>query len=429
MPQPGETITEGTIVSWIAKEGDVLQEGDPVVELETEKAVFEHESPFEGKILEILYPNQSRVPVAKPIAVMEVAKEKAEQYLMLGIATEAKDSDESFASVVPSERSESRGISSQAFVPQNQKTPDHIKMAPYVRRTAYQAGLDQDVLQRLAAAHPEARVTKEAIEDYLQSKKIPVPPQAASSAKIAPVRSDVAGGFIVQPYSPIRVRIAENMAMSKAKIPHAHTGLSVDVTRLVQFRDKNKEVFKKKYGVNLNFLSLMYPAFVTAIKKYPGVNASFHEEPGKSPEIRLFNHIHLGVAVGSGAGLVIPVLKEIESKDFQKFNAELHDKIERAKNKQLKPEDYLGTTIIFNNFGYFGLNMGVQIIQYPLAATLGMGAIERKVVPIGDKIEVRDIANFFLAFDHRIIDGLEAGQFLSALKSQLENMTFDHVVL
>jgi len=414
MPQPGETITEGTIVKWLVKVGDTIQEGDLLAEMETDKALFEHESPFEGKILKILEPDQSRVAVAKPIAVIDAPKEKADRYLMLGIANEAIDSSEKVS------EGESKGKVSQTSITASIKNLDHIKMAPYVRRLAHQAGLEQDALQKLAAAHPESRVTKEAIEDYLQTKLV---------AKTVSMQANVAGEFTVQPYSPIRVRIAENMAMSKAKIPHAHTGLSVDVTRLVLFRDQNKEVFRKKYGINLNFLSLMHLALVKTIQKYPAVNSSFHEKSGETPEVRLFNHINLGVAVGSEAGLIIPVIKGVEKKDFQKFNTELNDKIERGRNKQLKPDDYLGTTIIFNNFGYFGLNMGVQIIQYPLAVTLGMGVIERKVVPVGDKIEIRQIANFFLAFDHRIIDGLEAGQFLSELKTQLENMTFDHVVL
>lgn len=424
MPQPGETITEGTIVKWLVKPGETVQEGTLIAEMETDKALFEHESPFAGKILKILESDQSRVAVAKPIAIIEVAKENAERYLMLGIATEVEGevgtAQPALASVPKSKASSAKPnpsfVSSAAL-----HDVSYIKMSPYVRRVAFQSNVALDTLQQLAASHEERRVTKEAIENYLQTNKN-LPP--VSIAVTVPSKD-----YVVQPYSPIRVRIAENMAMSKAKIPHAHTGISIDVTKLVEFRKKNKVAFQKKHGTNLNFLSLLFPALITALKKFPALNASFHEMPGKMPEIRLFNHINLGVAVGSESGLIIPVIKNAETLDFQNFNAVLNDKTQRAMNKQLKPEDFSGTTIIFNNFGFFGLNMGVQIIQYPLAATLGMGAIEKKVVPVGGEIVVRDIANFFLAFDHRIIDGLESGQFLSTLKSEIENSNVSRISL
>jgi pyruvate/2-oxoglutarate dehydrogenase complex dihydrolipoamide acyltransferase (E2) component len=163
---------------------------------------------------------------------------------------------------------------------------------------------------------------------------------------------------------------------------------------------------------------------VKAVKKYPSVNASFVEN-GDKPEIHIFNRINLGVAVGSDYGLIIPVLKGIEDYGFQDFNADLNGKIERGMKKKLKPEDYQGPTLIFNNFGFFGTTIGVQIIQYPLAATLGMGVIEKRVVPHHDGIAVRDVADFFLAFDHRILDGREAGLFLSELKHAIENLPLE----
>lgn len=434
MPQPGETITEGTIVEWRVKEGDTVAVGDVLVQLETEKALFDHESPFEGKILKVLYPNQERVPVGKPIAVIDVPKEKADHYLMLGLAHEVTQATSSAATTAgPAPVAQSQLSAAAAFTPathDEMSAVTHVKMAPYVRRLAFEAGLGMDILQKLAAASPEGRVTKETIENYLRGKKIPA--GTVSGRAVVAEKSSVTGGgpvdYSVQPYSPIRLRIAENMALSKSKIPHAHTGLSVDVTNIVEFRDKNKTAFAKKHGMNLNFLSLIFPALLNAIKKYPVVNASFVDK-GAQSEVRLFKHVNLGVAVGSDAGLIIPVVKNAEAMDFQKFNAALNDKINRGKSNQLKPDDFTGTTVIFNNFGYFGLNMGVQIIQYPLSATLGMGAIERKVVPVGDKIGIRQIANFFLAFDHRIIDGLEAGRFLTELKNGIEGAIFEFVTI
>lgn len=455
MPQPGETITEGTIVSWTIKEGDDIKEGQVVAELETEKAVFEHESPFEGKLLKILYPEQSRVEVSKPIALMEVPQEKADHYMMLGIASEAEAVDEKIDVDLPKDVG-AHGVRPQdgripyaptpairstghAITQEELKNLNGVKMSPYVRRVALEAGVAKEDLIQLSQGHPEARVTKEAILGLVGNDNISTRPQTiqerrqGESGESIVTNIGAAGPegmanqeYTVQPYSPIRLRIAQNMTLSKQKIPHAHTGLSIDLTNLVEFREKHKKAFKQKHGMNLNYLTLMQQAFVTAIKKFPSVNSSFVD--GEKPEIRMFNHINLGVAVGSEHGLVIPVIKETEKKSFLEFNASLNDKTSRAQNKKLMPEDYQGATLIFNNFGYFGITMGVQIIQYPLCATLGMGAIEDRVVPHLGGIAVRKMADLFIAFDHRILDGREAGLFLSEIKKQIETSEFSESI-
>jgi 2-oxoglutarate dehydrogenase E2 component (dihydrolipoamide succinyltransferase) len=438
MPQPGETITEGMIVSWIAKEGDDLSEGKPLAELETEKAVFEYESPFEGRILKILYPAETRVKVGEPIAVMEVPQVKAEHYMMLGIGRLVEGEGASPDSVsiaqigvIKSAAPSASALAGVAVNYEDVRLLTDIKMSPYVRRVALQAGVAKETLLSLAQNHPEARVTKEAIllatggKVSVATVETPQQRRNVAGRKPAPiVPHDPGTDYRVMPFSPVRMRIAENMSLSKQHIPHAHTGLTVDVTRAVQFRNQYKEAFKKKHGVNLNYLSLFFSAIAKAVKKYPSVNASFVENGDKN-EIRVFNRINLGVAVGSEYGLIIPVLKGIEDYSFQKFNQDLNDKIERGMKKKLMPEDYSGPTLIFNNFGFFGTTIGVQIIQYPLAATLGMGVIEKRVVPHFDGIAVRDVADFFLAFDHRIFDGREAGLFLSELKKEIENLPLD----
>lgn len=423
MPQPGETITEGTIVKWLAKAGDVVVEGTPLVELETEKALFEYESPFEGTIVKILHDDQSRLPVATPIAIMDVSDAKAKQYLMLGIAEEvnggamtaevAKSSPA--ASTVKSSVSQP---AAQTAVPQ--KYVDVI-LSPYVRRVAMEHGVSNEVLQSLGAAHPEGRITKETIEDFVKSGAVPKNTnQTQGAAKSA---SSADQGYDVMPFSPIRLRIAENMTKSKQTIPHAHTGLTVDMTNVVKYREANKESFQKKNGVSLSLLTLMLPTLIKAIRAFPGVNASYVGE-GSSAEIRLFKSINLSLAVGTEAGLMTPVIKNVQALSVVDFAQKMKDVVDRASRKKLMPDDFSGTTFLFNNFGYFGLNSGVQVIQYPLAATLGMGCLEKKVVPLGEGIAVRDTANFFLAFDHRVIDGLEAGQFLTMIKESLENFAF-----
>lgn len=432
MPQPGETITEGMIVAWVAKVGDELTEGSPIAELETEKAVFEYESPFEGKLLQLLYPAETRVKVSEPIAIMEVPAAKAEHYLMLGIGRLVEGDDAPAVSfdaperVKPASQNPVAPSSSAPVTATELKLLEDVKMSPYVRRVALEGGIGKEALLDLAKGHPESRVTKEAILALIDpSQSLDRPTtiherrRGGQTKPIVP--HDPNTEYSLLPFSPVRMRIAENMALSKQKIPHAHTGLTVDVTKAVEFRDANKEEFKKKFGTNLNYLSLFYSAIAKAVKKFPSVNASFVEN-GDKPEIRIFNRVNLGIAVGSDYGLIIPVMKGIEDMKFMQFNADLNDKIVRGMKKKLKPEDYMGPTLIFNNFGFFGTTIGVQIIQYPLAATLGMGVIEKRVIPHQGGIAVRDVADFFLAFDHRILDGREAGLFLSELKKEIENL-------
>lgn len=423
MPQPGETITEGMIVSWVANIGDVLKEGDPVAELETEKAVFEYESPFEGKIVKILHPAETRVEVSKPIAIMDVADDKAANYMMLGIA-EAVEGDVA-ASVESTSVNKEKSKEEKKTAPvsiQNYKDLDAIKLSPYVRRVAFEKGLGQEELLELANQNEDGRVTKQALLNYLEGGK-------RSRSPMKSVK-ETSGNLTYEtmPFSPIRMRIAENMNLSKQNIPHAHTGLSIDVTNMVKFREENKKKYKEKYGTNLNFLTLMQKALVQAIKKFPSVNASFIKQNEKKSEIRLFNQINLGVAVGSEHGLVIPVVHNSDQLNSQDFNNILNDKIKRAGEKKLMPDDYQNATIIFNNFGYFGITHGVQIIQYPLSCTLGMGVMEDRVVPFGEGIAVRKMADLFIAFDHRILDGREAGLFLSMIKKSIESESFTDIL-
>ena len=422
MPQPGETITEGTIVKWIAKAGDVVDEGAPLAELETEKALFEYESPFAGKILQILHGDQSRVPVATPIALMEVADDKAKQYIMLGIGQEVE------GSVKPAVAEKAKTVATPAAARsaaspssvENRVAQSDVKLSPYVRKLASEHNLSSDTLMSLAGSNADGRVTKEAIDEFLKSGKA-----SAKSAQPKPAASKplTGEGYEVLPFSPIRLRIAENMVKSKQTIPHAHTGLTVDMTNVLKFREAHKDEFQKKHGVGLNLLTLILPTLTQAISAYPALNASYVGE-GQSAEIRLFRSINLSVAIGTESGLMTPVIKNVASLSPGEFAKKMKDLVDRANRKKLMPDDFSGTTFLFNNFGYFGLNSGVQVIQYPLAATLGMGALEKKVVPFGEGIAIRDTANFFLAFDHRVIDGLEAGKFLTMIKDGLGKFDF-----
>lgn len=415
MPQPGETITEGTLVEWLVKPGDVVKEADPVAQLETDKAVFEYESPFEGKIETLLHQDGERVPVSEPIAIMEVAEDKARLYQMMGIGKAVDGS----AAPTPKQTTQPASKTVLKDAPQDSVTySSDYKISPYCRKLARSENIANDVLINLASQNSNNRVTKSALESYLQN---PSSNQASNTQDSDDVQ--------IIKCSAIRMRTADNMVKSKTKIPHAHNGISIDMTRVVEFREANKDLFKTHNGCALNFLSLIYTPLVRAIQKVPVINASYDDS--KNPhQIKIFKNINLGVAAGTDKGLVIPVVHAAQDKDFNTFNAELCDKLSKAKNQKLAPQDLQGATLVFNNFGFFGTNLGIQVIPYPMAAILGMGNLEKRVVVTkDDKMEVRTMADFVLTFDHRAMDGRETGQFLKELKDQIESVDLEHVDL
>ena len=375
MPQPGETITQGTVVSWLVPEGATVSEGDRIVELETEKAVFEYESPYEGKLIEILARNGSVVPVGNPIAVFEVPDEKASLYFMLGIGKKVE---------VRSQESEVRS---------HEDTVLPGKLSPLIRNLMREYGIDFSELGQVHGTGPGGRITKENILTYLAAKK--------GEAEAAPADVDLI------PLSPLRMRIAENMTRSHQTVPQAHTGLSIDLTRILERRGE------------ASILSLIFPSLKEAILKVPVVNASFRDLKGIK-SIALHKKIHLGVAIDVGKGLYLVVVRNTDEKSAKTFERELKALVERAKEDKLAPADLTGMTFTFNNYGYYGSTMAVQIILPPQSTTLGMGKIEARPWVVDGKIEIRQVADFTLAFDHRVLDGREAGQFLATLKRLLE---------
>lgn len=390
MPQPGETITEGTIVNWIAKVGDKIHEGQMIVELETEKAVFEYESPYEGKLLEILEPANKTVPVGNPIALFEVEEAKANNYSMLGIGKKTGD-----------QKTESKPQATMTK-PISPKGP--AKTSPLIRRLMQEYHIEPEALDFIEGTGPGGRITKENLQTYLANKKNPSGEE------------DV----VVEPCSPVRVRIAEHMVKSKKIIPHAHISLSVDVTRVVEHRERVKEAFKKQYGIGLGYLPLLFPALKKAILRHPLVNASFREE---QKSMAIYKKINLGIAVGLEKGLFIPVIHHAEKMNYLEFAKEADDLLGRANSGKLTVTDLTGVTFTFNNYGFYGTTIGVQIILPPQSSTLGMGVIQKRSWVVGDEIKIRHVSDLTLAFDHRLMDGRDAGLFLLSLKKSLENFS------
>ncbi|MBX7147504.1 2-oxo acid dehydrogenase subunit E2 [bacterium] len=379
MPQPGETITEGKIIRWIAKEGDMIKEGDIVSELETEKALFEFESPFEGRITTLIHHNGDNVPVGEPIAVLEVEDSKAKNYLMMGLGQKGP------------EVSQTTIIETKKETPVKNKAP--LSHSPYIRKMITQHNLSDKQIEDYLEQHQKEKLTKEDIEKLIK-------PNLDSG-----LRRNGTDLYQDIPVSPIRERIAQNMLKAVTTIPHAHTNVTIDMTKIVEKRKQTKQ----------NYLVLLWPALKAAIQKHPLVNATYKNDP---PTIRTFNKIHLGVSVDTDKGLFVPVLKDAHlEKDFEtKWNSLL----QKTKDNKLSVDEVTGATFTFNNFGYFGTNVGVQIIPYPQAASLGMGRIEKRPWIVGEGIAIRSVSEWTLAFDHRVMDGRDAARFMETLKELIE---------
>lgn len=403
MPQPGETITSGTIVKWLIAPGNDVKEGQNIIELETEKAVFEYASPYEGKVLEILAKDGASVPVGDPIAVFEVEDAKAQAYSLLSSGKPKSEAASSPAKSARPNRPASNATSSGA-----------AKLSPLIRSLMHEHNLSAEDIGSIQGSGPGGRVTKEDVLDYLGGGK----KTAAPAAPKAPVRdrTDVE----VVPCTPVRLRIAENMVASKRAIPHAHFTLSVDVTKIVEYRAKNKDQFKAKNGLPLAFLPLLFPGIKKAIQAHPLVNSSFWEE---EKAIAFHKKINLGVAIGTEKGLFNPVIHNVEKMGYVQLAKELEGLIGRANSGKLTVKDLTGLTFTFNNYGYYGTTIGAQIILPPQSTTLGMGAFIKRPWVVGDEVKVRVVSEVTLAFDHRILDGRDAGLFLKDLKAAFENFS------
>lgn len=404
MPQPGETITEGTVVRWLVTPGMVIKEKQILVELETEKAVFEFESPYEGVLEEIVVQDGGTVPVGNPIAIFTVDTAKAQTYFMLGMGKQAQTkSDKPLQKITPKP------------ITFKETTLQLRPISPFIRRLMQEQGVSTKELDSIDGTGRGGRVTKEDMLKYLERREGPGPgPEHRAGASC--------DDYEIIPCMPIRVRIAENMVRSKQTIPHAHTQLTIDMTRVMEYRKSHRADFQREQGIDLGLLPLIFPTLKLAILAHPLVNASFRQQEGQR-ELVVYKSIHLGVAVDTPHGLTVPVMHQADQKNFRRFAHDLASLIERAQKNRLSIEDVTGGTFTFNNYGFFGTQIGVQIIPVPQAATLGMGRVERKPAVIDDTIQIRFLADFTLAFDHRVIDGRDAGQFLLALKEGLENFS------
>jgi 2-oxoisovalerate dehydrogenase E2 component (dihydrolipoyl transacylase) len=409
MPQLGESVTEGTVDHWLKSEGDFVKRDEPLVEVVTDKVNAEIPSPFEGKLVKITAAQGETVQVGAVLAQIEVADGAS-----AGAQATTPQPQPATAVAAPETREPELATGGG---------DGRAKLSPAVRKLAAEHGLDPTTLRGSGLG---GRVTRDdvlaAVGGGQATTAAPATP-APQRAPVAPVHLDGKREELVK-LSVMRRSIAEHMVRSLATSPHAWTLQEVDVTNLVRYRESEKDGFKARHGVALTYIPFVVQIVCDAIKQYPWLNSTWSDEG-----VILKRYINMGIAVSIPDGLIVPVLKDADQRGFTDLVRSINDLVERARNKQLKPDDVHGGTITLNNTGSTGSVASQPIINQPQAAILTTESIVRRPVVIGDGIAVRHMMNMCLSFDHRIIDGMMAGQFLGFIKKALEEWTASSIKL
>jgi pyruvate dehydrogenase E2 component (dihydrolipoamide acetyltransferase) len=406
MPQMGESIAEGTVVRWLKKVGDRVDRDEPLFEISTDKVDAEIPSPAAGVLREISAKEGDTVAVNHVVAVIDDAPG----------GTVALPPDPARVRADPSAAAASEAAAPPDVPPASSPSADDLrrqKSSPVVRNIAAEHGVD---ISRIEGSGIGGRVTKQDILGYIE--KEPSPPPASS----APVEARVAGaGDEVVPMSVMRRRIAEHMIASRRTSAHVHSVFEVDFSRVVRLREQKKDEYERA-GARLTYLPFIVKAVVAGLRAVPALNASVDGDA-------IVHHkaINIGIAVALDWGLIVPVVKQADEKSILGLSRAMQDLAGRARARQLEPDEVRGGTFTITNPGVFGALFGTPIINQPQVAILGIGAVEKRAVVVDDAIAIRPMAYLSLGYDHRIIDGAVADQFMSVVKKQIE--TFDPAAL
>ena len=427
MPKLGESITEGTIVSWSVKVGDMIQEDDVLFEVNTAKVSAEIPSPVAGKVVEILYKEGDTVAVGTVVAIIDLDGEESS-------GTEPINVSETSPSSAETAKNESANTSSKPVVAEEERW-----YSPVVIQLAREAKIPKEELDAIQGTGYEGRLSKKDIKDYIEKKKRggSVEPKPASvaaapaaskpsvavsseqaSPKVAPVAMS---GVEVKEMDRVRRIIADHMVMSKKVSPHVTNVVEVDVTKLVRWREKNKDAFFRREGVKLTYMPVITEAVAKALAAYPQVNVSVD-----GYNILFKKHINVGIAVSLNDGnLIVPVVHDADHLNLNGLAVAIDSLALKARDNKLMPEDIDGGTFTITNFGTFKSLFGTPIINQPQVAILGVGYIEKKPAvvetPEGDTIAIRHKMYLSLSYDHRVVDGMLGGNFLHFIADYLEN--------
>ena len=439
MPQMGESIFEGTITKWLKQVGDSVQRDEPLFEISTDKVDAEIPSPAAGILSEIKSQAGETVQINTVVAVIGGTAGGKPAAAAPDAPAPAGEAMPGVPAAQLSTNPANPQTAPEAVTPfenESAATTERLRSSPLVRRIAKENEVD---LNKVPGTGSSGRITKEDVLGFISTKgeakpvasepkpaapsAAPAPSSAPAPAAAKPAAAPAAGpqpGELV-PLSRMRSIIAQRMVESKHTSPHVHTVFKIDMTRIVRLRDKEKSKYEQRNGVKLTFMPFITRAVIQALRKMPIVNASMEGEA-----IRYHKHVNIGIAVALDWGLIVPVVKQAEEKSFLGVARSIVDLAERARGKKLKPDEVGGGTFTLTNSGIFGEQFGTPIISQPESAILGIGGLLKEPLVITDEygtdsIAIRNVIHLTLGFDHRIIDGADAGKFMSEVKKYLEN--------
>jgi 2-oxoglutarate dehydrogenase E2 component (dihydrolipoamide succinyltransferase) len=412
MPQMGESIAEGTIVRWVKKVGDRVDRDEPLFEISTDKVDAEIPAPAAGVLTEIRAKEGETVAVNHVVAVIGDAAAAAAAETAPAPAPAASPTPAPAASPAPAKEA----AAPPAPPPPAQEMPSaeelrRQKSSPVVRKIAAEHGVD---IAQIEGSGAGGRVTKQDILGYMETK-----PAAAAPPPSPPVPR-MARDEVV-PMTVMRRKIAEHMIASRRTSAHVHSVFEIDFSRVAKLRAAKKAEYERA-GAKLSYLPFIVKAVVDGLRAVPVVNTSID-----GTNIIYHKDINIGIAVALDWGLIVPVVRQADELSVLGLSRAMQDLADRARSKHLKPEEVQGGTFTITNPGVFGALLGMAVINQPQVAILGVGAIEKRVVVVDDAIAIRPMAYLTLGYDHRLIDGAVADQFMSVVKKQIE--TFDPAAL
>jgi 2-oxoglutarate dehydrogenase E2 component (dihydrolipoamide succinyltransferase) len=434
MPKLGESIIEATITRWLKKEGDSVQEDDSLLEIATDKVDSEIPSPVEGRIIKTLFAEGDVVPVGKVIAIIEMDGD-------------AENTEEPSKTEVHEEKENNAIAGSEGKEIQSEiETGDFASStrfySPLVKSIAKAENISLTELEQIPGTGTENRVTKQDILNYLQNrgqKKVEVRAEAAKQRETAPSATiplpkyeapkvtSAMGDEIVE-MDRMRKLIADHMVMSKHVSPHVTSFIEVDVTNIVNWRNKVKDAFEKRENQKITYTPIFIEAAAKTLRDYPLVNASVD---GTKMIIRKNVNIGMATALPNG-NLIVPVIKGADRLNLIGMAKAVNDLANRARKNKLDPDEIQGGTFTVTNFGSFDSLTGTPIINQPQVAILGLGAIKKRPVVLetaqGDVIAIRQIMILSLAYDHRIVDGALGGMYLKRIRDYLENFDVNQTI-
>jgi 2-oxoglutarate dehydrogenase E2 component (dihydrolipoamide succinyltransferase) len=431
MPQLGESLTEGTIVKWHKKPGEKIKKDETLLEISTDKVDSEIPSPAAGVVTKLLFSEQKTVSVRTVIA--EIETDESVAVISQGSSAPGADvvkevSKPAPTSVLPVQtRVEVAAPSTGRFY------------SPLVLNIAREEGISMSELELIPGTGEGERVSKKDILSYINARKKGAAPALRqrlvepvsgtplpSTPRIETGLKHIDSGELAKKYpapqydilqmSNVLIKMSEHMVKSIQTSPHVQAIHECDMTNVDVVRRSNAKVFEQREGFKLTFMPFICDAVIKALKQFPLVNSSVEGD-----KIILKKFIHLGIAVASESGLIVPVIKNAEEKNFTGLARAINDLAVRTRTRRLTPPDIEGGTFTITNFGVFGTMIGIPIINQPQVAILGTGAIKKRPVIINDAIAIRSTGYLTLSFDHRIVDGALGGSFMDAVVRYLEN--------